>query len=376
MGKSSVAAAVLIAGFCPAANALQSAGPPPLVHHPTPSPLLREDSQKWWLIDEAKSLHTLAAHQGALNETTMEKLHEDWEGKVGKGFPLFSTRRVDFHKPAPAFEYMFPSSDFDHRTVLEPGIYEPFLAFHMGASLRACCKHGSGHFMDVGAQYGWYSLLSASYGCSVDAFEPVPWFQSLLAYNTVANRESGLADKVRLHPGKFVGGASGDRRTMVIPTDGKVPGPEGAKESQCDHGAVCVDVTETTVSEEMAYAAAPNSSAEFQSCGMRVNAQGNEPEVLRGAQSFISERLPKFVVIEVHPGMQKTVKRSNKPAEDMLDYVLGLGYVPHLLNWETVRTQNMNVAKGSLSSRKFSQPVAELVKKCGVNCIVYLERSW
>ena len=51
-------------------------------------------------------------------------------------------------------------------------IVEPILTRLWRNSTAGCCASG-GQVVDVGANFGWYSLLSLSLGCSVVGFEPV-----------------------------------------------------------------------------------------------------------------------------------------------------------------------------------------------------------
>ncbi len=53
-----------------------------------------------------------------------------------------------------------------------PRALEPGLTALWIDRTRECCKRG-GHVIDVGAHFGYYSLLAASLGCHFTAFEPV-----------------------------------------------------------------------------------------------------------------------------------------------------------------------------------------------------------
>lgn len=328
------------------------------------------DVHKWWLIDEATSLHTEAKHQTNSKETPLENLQDAWENKMGKGFPAFYTRKIDFQEPG--FTYMFPAGEPSQQQVYDLGIFEPYISYHLVGDIKECCQKGNGHFLDVGAQFGWYSLLSASLGCQVDAYEPVPWFQSLLAYNRQENNRKTLHSLLNAHADKFMGNASGKRHTMVMPTQDKgvLDISDGVGEEKCDHGASCLDIAETTIDDET------ESMKDIESCAVKIDAEGTEPEVVEGAKDFLRQKLPKIIVIEVSPGMQKKFKRSDSANMEMLQYVTQLGYIPYLLHWDLIRTYNVNVAQGSMESKKSSKPLKQLLKDCGVNCIMYFKRSW
>ena len=50
--------------------------------------------------------------------------------------------------------------------------------------------------LDVGANFGWYSLLSLSLGCRVDAFEPVSSYRDVIRLAVHLN--PGFAARLRL----------------------------------------------------------------------------------------------------------------------------------------------------------------------------------
>jgi hypothetical protein len=47
---------------------------------------------------------------------------------------------------------------------------------------------GSGLLLDVGSNFGWFSLLAASFGCRAVAWEPVPRFRAFLEWSVARNR--------------------------------------------------------------------------------------------------------------------------------------------------------------------------------------------
>ena len=66
---------------------------------------------------------------------------------------------------------------------------------HTGAQVwyyrlkRACIRaDGSrGLVVDVGGNFGWYSLFAAAMGCRVIAWEPVPHFRDFFKYGVAVN---------------------------------------------------------------------------------------------------------------------------------------------------------------------------------------------
>lgn len=71
--------------------------------------------------------------------------------------------------------------------------------------------------VDVGSHFGYYSLLSASIGCSFSAFEPVPTFGALLGLNVHLNNIHDVGNVYRY----AVGVQKGVVR-MAVPSKGKL----------------------------------------------------------------------------------------------------------------------------------------------------------
>ena len=61
-----------------------------------------------------------------------------------------------------------------------------------------CCMEGRGLVIDVGGNYGWYTLFSAALGCNVIVFEPVEQFRSVIF--TGLARNPGFATRVNVRP--------------------------------------------------------------------------------------------------------------------------------------------------------------------------------
>eukprot|EP00798_Chlamydomonas_sp_ICE-L_P022341 gene22341-29430_t len=75
------------------------------------------------------------------------------------------------------FAYTDPAHDVDVSAGMDGnGMFETVLT-------KNRCIQDKGKrslFVDVGANFGWYSALASSMGCRVDAFEPVPHFRAFL----------------------------------------------------------------------------------------------------------------------------------------------------------------------------------------------------
>lgn len=68
--------------------------------------------------------------------------------------------------------------------------------------LKGQCVRGDGSrglVVDVGGNFGWYSLFAAAMGCRVVAWEPVPHFRDFFLYGVALNNFQHLVQVARPH---------------------------------------------------------------------------------------------------------------------------------------------------------------------------------
>ena len=88
--------------------------------------------------------------------------------------------------------YTDPKKDIDVSGGMASGrMVEGMSSRYFGALSRECCANG-GLMLDVGANFGYYSLLAASQGRRVVAWEPVPVFRAFLELGVRLNNFSHL----------------------------------------------------------------------------------------------------------------------------------------------------------------------------------------
>ena len=75
------------------------------------------------------------------------------------------------------------------------GLHEPRYTAYWQSLTARCCASG-GLVVDVGANLGWFSLLSARMGCRVLALEPVPAIAALFMASAKLNN---LSHRIALH---------------------------------------------------------------------------------------------------------------------------------------------------------------------------------
>ena len=70
-------------------------------------------------------------------------------------------------------------NDADMQRMREQLVLEPVLTHAWHEATWRCCASPGGLVVDVGGNFGWYTLFSLALGCEVIVFEPVPLFQEV-----------------------------------------------------------------------------------------------------------------------------------------------------------------------------------------------------
>ena len=84
--------------------------------------------------------------------------------------------------------------------------------------LKHSCRRPDGSrglVLDVGGNFGWYSLYAASMGCRVIAWEPVPLFRDFFKYGVAIN---GLGHLIQVRSWQLL--PSGGTHILIWPTEG------------------------------------------------------------------------------------------------------------------------------------------------------------
>ena len=97
----------------------------------------------------------------------------------------------------PQFTFAFSRDDSDMRGFLRTQLVEPALTLAWHNATRACCASG-GTIVDVGCNYGWYTLYSLALGCQVTCFEPVPEWRDVIRLGVALN--PGFQQRLRVVP--------------------------------------------------------------------------------------------------------------------------------------------------------------------------------
>jgi len=97
----------------------------------------------------------------------------------------------------PPFTFAYNPNDADMQRMREQLVLEPVLTHAWHEATWRCCARPGGLVVDVGGNFGWYTLFSLALGCEVIVFEPVPLFQEVLRLGIQLN--PGFAERVTIY---------------------------------------------------------------------------------------------------------------------------------------------------------------------------------
>ena len=138
-----------------------------------------------------------------------------WVSPGGAGVVLESLTSAT----TPPFEFAYNPLDMDHLFTRQRRIVEPSLTALWRNQTSNCCARG-GHVIDVGANYGWYTLYSLALGCHVIAFEPVGAYRDAIRVGVQLNDRNGFAQRLSLYANAVYPGRHPGNFTMVVPRAG------------------------------------------------------------------------------------------------------------------------------------------------------------
>jgi FkbM family methyltransferase len=159
-------------------------------------------------------------------------------------------------------------------------------------------------FVDVGANVGSYTLLAASTGANCVSFEPLPDTYRKLVRNIGMNGLMSRVDAVNAG----VGSSSGELRfTADLDTDNHVviDTYQGREER----------VTVTTLDEKV---------GDRNVSLVKIDVEGFEAEVIRGARRLLRTRPPAALIIEANDASH----RYSSDEEGFVELMRGFGYTP------------------------------------------------
>jgi len=173
-------------------------------------------------------------------------------------------------------------------------------------------------FLDVGANAGYFTLLAAAAGgptSRVVAVEPNPSIAALLAVNVAMN---GLEATIAVRH-EACGSASGTAELHVS-------GSENSGRSTLRAGRL--DIEQAVVAVPVATVDGLCADLDLRPDFVKVDAEGWEPEIVRGMTTLLDDHPPQVVVLEVSP-----FDGAGEP-QLVADLMAASGYRPHRIDDE------------------------------------------
>ena len=120
-------------------------------------------------------------------------------------------------RPAFVMPYVDPALDLGvSRSMEATKAIEPANALFWHRALLEPCQRGE-IFLDVGANFGYYTLLAAVMGCRVVSWEPVPAFRALLSLKI---RLNNVSDRVHVRAAVVSDDSSVSQVELAVPHRG------------------------------------------------------------------------------------------------------------------------------------------------------------
>jgi len=222
----------------------------------------------------------------------------------------------------PPFTFAFIPADDDMQRMRQQLILEPMLTLAWHEAIWRCCQSGggSGLVVDVGGNFGWYTLYSLALGCSVAVFEPIPAYREVLELGVSLN--PGFRERVRLYP-NVVYDQPGNYSLRVPLATGKHRKKLGMTGMAGTRGVLKTDKTAKAYTHT-ASSVRLDDLVQRDVCLLKADVEGYEPQVLQTAQKLLST----FSV----PSLQLELTRTNGQKDQtcaaikMLEHLHTLGY--------------------------------------------------
>ena len=144
-----------------------------------------------------KAKHNSSAHNALCDRCECSlclvcaKLVNRWSTPMNQYLESVTTRT---HPP---FTFAFKPDDDDMQRMRSQLILEPTLTHAWHEATWRCCQRPGGLVVDVGGNFGWFTLYSLALGCSVVVFEPVPAYREVMQLGMSLN--PGFGSRVKLY---------------------------------------------------------------------------------------------------------------------------------------------------------------------------------
>ena len=187
-----------------------------------------------------------------------------------------------------------PSADIDvSRSMQSSRAVEAVYNLYWQKLSQQCCANG-GLMLDVGANFGYYSLYAARMGCRVVAWEPVPMFRQFIEAAAALNN---LTSRIHVRPA-VMSSVAGQIINLTVPLKG-IWGTASVGGLNVDPSIPSPTYTVGATSETLDQVVTETP------CIMKLDVEGYEPSVLIGAKRFLKEHAPAAILTEYTPGVME-----------------------------------------------------------------------
>lgn len=240
--------------------------------------------------------------------------------------PLGQTIDTITTRTEPRFTFAYNPLDDDMARMRKTLILEPKLTHAWHEATWRCCNQTNGLVIDVGGNFGWYTLYSLALGCRVAVFEPVPAYQEIMQLGLSLN--PGFAARTTLY-GNVVYDKAGKYPLRVpIPN----PYPSGRKKKlgmTGMEGSAGILKADWRAQSYLHYARSARiddiiDGAKQPICMLKADVEGYEPQVLQTARKLLTAGHVPALQLE----MTRTPKLKNQTCAMMrtLAQLADLGY--------------------------------------------------
>ena len=236
-----------------------------------------------------------------------------WTSPLGQTLHSFTT------KTEPRFTFAYNPRDDDMTRMVRQGVLEPALTLAWHDTTHACCRENRGVVVDVGGNFGWYTLYSVALGCDVFVVEPVPAWLEILRLGVALN--PGFARHVQI------------AQNVVYPKRGnftlRVPRPKG--DAHMYLGMTYMEGSagkikgydEHETYAHVARAIRLDDVVRSDVCLLKADVEGYEPQVLHTAQELFATRRVYALQLEMTRPRDLTQRCATIK---MLEHLDALGY--------------------------------------------------
>eukprot|EP00899_Mesostigma_viride_P014672 jgi/Mesvir1/23205/Mv22668-RA.1 len=204
--------------------------------------------------------------------------------------------------------YTDPKRDMGYSVMAQfTGVIDGEATRLMASAVGPCCAGGGDavqggdsnstpRLFDVGARFGWYSMLGRALGCRVTSWEADPTAQSFLIYGMWLNR---LDDPALFRLRTEILAADPTPRTLFVPNSGLL---ETASISGMNMDLSTGDFHKVVARAQL-LAEVLASDTQAPLCLLRADVEGWEPQVFAGAGDTLSRVRVAHVYLDYTPGV-------------------------------------------------------------------------